>query len=228
LIIASVSDKLPDIEIRECFQTVDRDEMLAAINNQNPQMRLIRRASEILKSGGIVIYPTDTVYGMGCDLLNKRGIERIYEIQRRNRKQPLSFICADLKDISRYAKVSDDAYKIMKRLLPGPYTFILEASRLVPKIILPKRQTTGIRIPDNRICQALVAELGSPVISTSVKDGAGELLSDPRVIEELFGKRVDMIIDGGIIAAAPSSVISLLGEGVEVIRAGKGDISAFL
>jgi tRNA threonylcarbamoyl adenosine modification protein (Sua5/YciO/YrdC/YwlC family) len=202
--------------------------MLAAINNQNPQMRLIRRAAEILKSGGIVIYPTDTVYGMGCDLLNKRGIERIYEIQRRNRKQPLSFICADLKDISRYAKVSDDAYKIMKRLLPGPYTFILEASRLVPKIILPKRQTTGIRIPDNRICQALVAELGSPVISTSVKDGGGELLSDPRMIEELFGKRVDMIIDGGIIAAAPSSVISLLGEGVEVIRAGKGDVSAFL
>ena len=202
--------------------------MLAAINNQNPQMRLIRRAAEILKSGGIVIYPTDTVYGMGCDLLNKRGIERIYEIQRRNRKQPLSFICADLKDISRYAKVSDDAYKIMKRLLPGPYTFILEASRFVPKIILPKRQTTGIRIPDNRICQALVAELGSPVISTSVKDGAGELLSDPRVIDELFGKRVDMIIDGGIIAAAPSSVISLLGEGVEVIRAGKGDVSAFL
>ena len=139
--------------------------MLAAINNQNPQMRLIRRAAEILKSGGIVIYPTDTVYGMGCDLLNKRGIERIYEIQRRNRKQPLSFICADLKDISRYAKVSDDAYKIMKRLLPGPYTFILEASRFVPKIILPKRQTTGIRIPDNRICQALVAELGSPVIA---------------------------------------------------------------
>ena len=202
--------------------------MLIAINNQNPQMRLIRRAVETLRGGGIVIYPTDTVYGMGCDLFNKKGIERIYEIQRRDRKQPLSFICADLKDISRYARVSDDAYKIMKRLLPGPYTFVLEASRLVPKIILPKRQTTGIRIPDNRICQALVAEMGSPVISTSVKDGAGEPLSDPRVIEELFGKRVDMIIDGGIIAAAPSSVVSLLPEGIEVIRAGKGDVSVFL
>ena len=202
--------------------------MLVAINNQNPQMRLIRKAVEILRSGGIIIYPTDTVYGMGCDLFNKKGIERIYEIQRRDRKQPLSFICADLKDISRYARVSDDAYKIMKRLLPGPYTFILEASRAVPKIILPKRQTTGIRVPDNRICQALVAEMGSPVISTSVKDGEGELLSDPRMIEELFGKRVDMIIDGGIIAAAPSSVVSLLQEGVEVIRAGKGDVSAFL
>jgi tRNA threonylcarbamoyl adenosine modification protein (Sua5/YciO/YrdC/YwlC family) len=202
--------------------------MLVAINNQNPQMRLIRKAVEILRGGGIVIYPTDTVYGMGCDLFNKKGIERIYEIQRRDRKQPLSFICADLKDISHYAQVSDNAYKIMKRLLPGPYTFILDASRAVPKIILPKRQTTGIRVPDNRICQALLAEMGSPVISTSVKDGEGELLSDPRIIEELFGKRVDMIIDGGIIAAAPSSVVSLLAEGIEVIRAGKGDVSAFL
>jgi tRNA threonylcarbamoyl adenosine modification protein (Sua5/YciO/YrdC/YwlC family) len=201
--------------------------MLVAINNQNPQMRLIRKAVEILRSGGIVIYPTDTVYGLGCDLFNKKGIERIYEIQHRDRKQPLSFICADLKDISRYARVSDDAYKIMKRLLPGPYTFILDASRAVPKIILPKRQTTGIRVPDNRICQALVAEMGSPIISTTVKDAAGELLSDPRMIEELFGKRVDMIIDGGIIAAAPSSVVSLLGEGIEVIRTGKGDVSAF-
>jgi len=212
---------------RECFPASGRDGMLIAINNQNPQMRLIRRAVEVLRGGGIVIYPTDTVYGMGCDLFNKKGIERIYEIQRRDRKQPLSFLCADLKDISRYARVSDDAYKIMKRLLPGPYTFILEASRLVPKIILPKRQTTGIRIPDNRICQSLVAEMGSPVISTSVKDGGGELLSDPRIIEELFGKQVDMIIDGGIIAAAPSSVVSLLDEGVEIIRAGKGDVSAF-
>lgn len=211
----------------ERFPASDMDDMLVAINNQNPQMRLIRKAVDILRSGGVVIYPTDTVYGMGCDLFNKKGIERIYEIQRRDRKQPLSFICADLKDISRYARVSDDAYKIMKRLLPGPYTFILEASRAVPKIILPKRQTTGIRVPDNRICQALIAEMGSPVISTSVKDGGGELLSDPRIIEELFGKRVDAIIDGGIIAATPSSVISLLDEGVEVIRVGKGDVSAF-
>jgi tRNA threonylcarbamoyl adenosine modification protein (Sua5/YciO/YrdC/YwlC family) len=202
--------------------------MLVAINSQNPQVRLIRKAVEILRSGGIIIYPTDTVYGMGCDLFNKRGIEKIYEIQHRNQKQPLSFICSDLKDISRYARVSDEAYKIMKRLLPGPYTFILEASRIVPKIILPKRQTTGIRIPDNRICNTLVAEMGSPIISASVKNGAGELLSDPRVIQELYAKRVDMIIDGGIIAAEPSSVVSLLSEGIEVIRIGKGDVSAFL
>lgn len=202
--------------------------MLIAINNQNPQLRLVRRAVETIRAGGIVIYPTDTVYGMGCDLFNKKGIDRIYEIQRRDRKKPLSFVCADLKDISRYARVTDEAYKIMRRLLPGPYTFVLDASRLVPKMILPKRQTTGIRVPDNRICQALVAELGSPVISASVKDEDGELLSDPRIIEELFGRRVDMIIDGGIIVAKPSSVISILEEGPEVLREGKGDVSAFL
>lgn len=202
--------------------------MLVSINNQNPQLRLVRRAVETLREGGIIIYPTDTVYGMGCDLFNKKGIDRIYEIQRRDRKKPLSFVCADLKDISRYAKVTDDAYKIMRRLLPGPYTFVLEASRLVPKTILPKRQTTGIRVPDNAICQALIAELGSPIISASVKDENGELLSDPRMIEELFGRRVDMIIDGGIIAAKPSSVISILDEGTEILREGKGDVSAFL
>lgn len=201
--------------------------MLIAINSQNPQQRLVRRVVETLREGGIVIYPTDTVYGMGCDLFNKKGIDRIYEIQRRDRKKPLSFVCADLKDISRYAKVTDDAYKIMRRLLPGPYTFVLEASRLVPKTILPKRQTTGIRVPDNNICQALVAELGSPIISASVKDEEGELLSDPRIIEELFGRRVDMIIDGGIIAATPSSVIGILDEGTEILREGKGDVSAF-
>ncbi len=202
--------------------------MLLAINNLNPQLRLVHRAVETLREGGIVIYPTDTVYGIGCDLFNKRGIDRIYEIQRRDRKKPLSFVCADLKDISRYARVGDDAYKIMRRLLPGPYTFVLEASRIVPKTILPKRLTTGIRVPDNRICQALVTELGSPIINASVKDENGELLSDPRIIEELFGKRVDIIIDGGIIAAEPSSVISILDGGVEVIREGKGDVSAFL
>src|SRR5512136_3430090 len=141
--------------------------MLVSINSQNPQMRLIKKAADVLRNGGIIIYPTDTVYGLGCALFNKKGIDKIYEIKRRNRKQPLSFVCADLKDISRYARVSDFAYKTMKRLLPGPYTFILEASRLVPKIILPKRQTTGIRVPDNRICQSLVSEFGQPVISTS-------------------------------------------------------------
>ncbi len=202
--------------------------MLLSINNQNPQLRLIRKAVDVLRDGGIIIYPTDTVYGIGCDLFNKKGIEKIYLIKRRNKKQPLSFVCADLRDISRYAKVSDSSYKIMKRLLPGPYTFILEASRLVPKIILPKRQTTGIRVPDNRICLLLVSELEHPIISTSVETEDGDLMSDPQEIEKKFGSRVDLVIDGGIIPPEPSSVINLAGDGIEVIRTGKGDVSAFV
>ena len=198
------------------------------IHSQNPQMRLIRKAVDILRQGGIIIYPTDTVYGLGCDLSSKKGIERIYELKRRNRKQPLSFICSDLKHISQYAKVTDYAYKTMKRLLPGPYTFILEASRLVPKIILPKRSTTGIRVPDNQICLNLIKELGQPIISTSVKTTDGEDLGDPHEIEEHFGRTVDLIIDGGIIIPEPSSVISLVDDNIEIIRNGKGDVSAFL
>jgi len=202
--------------------------MLGNINSQNPPMRLIRKAVEVLRDGGLVIYPTDTAYGLGCDLFNKKGIEKIYRIKRRSEKQPFSFVCADLKDISRYARVSDYAYKTMKRLLPGPYTFILEASRLVPKIILPKRQTTGIRVPDNRICLALVGELGQPVISTSVKDDDGELMTDPAEMERKFRHCVDLVIDGGIQASGQSSVINLVDDRTEVIRIGKGDVTAFL
>ncbi len=201
--------------------------MLLNINSQNPQMRLIRKAVDVLRGGGIIIYPTDTVYGLGCDLFNKRGIEKIYEIKKRSKKEPLSFVCADLKDISRYALVSDYAYKTMRRHLPGPYTFILQASRLVPKIILPKRQTTGIRVPDHPTCLALVQELGQPIISTSIKTEDGELLNDPFIIREQFDHCVDLIIDGGIIPAVPSSVISLVDDQVEIIRIGKGDVSAF-
>jgi len=206
----------------------EKSGMYLTINNQNPQLRLIRKAVDVLRDGGIIIYPTDTVYGLGCDLFNKRGIEKIYEIKRRSKKQPLSFVCADLKDISRYAKVSNYAYKTMKRLLPGPYTFILEASRLVPKIILPKRQTTGIRVPDNQICLSLVGELGHPIISTSVTTEAGGVLSDPSEIKEIFSHCVDLIIDGGILVSEPSSVVSLVDDTIEIIRAGKGDVSTLM
>ena len=201
---------------------------MLSINSQNPQPRLIKKAVEVLRQGGIIIYPTDTVYGLGCDLSNKKGIEKIYELKKRNKKKPLSFVCSDLKHISRYAKVTDYAYKTMKRLLPGAYTFILEASRLVPKIILPKRSTTGIRVPNNQICLALVREFGQPIISTSVKTAQGETLGDPYAIKESFDRVVDLIIDGGIIMPEPSSVISLVDDNIEIIRIGKGDISAFL
>ncbi len=202
--------------------------MLVSINTENPQMRMIRKAVDILNEGGIVIYPTDTVYGIGCDLFNKRAIEKIYEIKQRSKKQPFSIICADLKDISNYASVSNYAYKIMRRLLPGPYTFILEASRLVPKILLPKRKAVGIRVPDNTVCLALVRELGHPIISTSVTIGEDEVMSDPIDMEEKFKHRIDMVIDGGVIVPEESSVISFIGEAPEVIREGKGDVSLFI
>jgi tRNA threonylcarbamoyl adenosine modification protein (Sua5/YciO/YrdC/YwlC family) len=202
--------------------------MVLSINSQNPQIRLIKKAVDVLKDGGVIIYPTDTVYGMGCDLSNKRGIERIYEIKKRSKKRPLSFVCADLKHISQYARVSDYAYKTMKRFLPGPYTFILEASRLVPKIILPKRPTTGIRVPDNQICLSLIRELGQPIISTSVQSPEGEDLGNPALIQEYFGRIVDLIIDGGMIKPEPSSVISLVDDNIELLRIGKGDVTAFL
>lgn len=202
--------------------------MLFSINTQNPQQRLIRKAVQILRDGGIIIYPTDTVYGIGCDLFNKKSIEKIYEIKRRSKTQPFSFICADLKDISSYAKVSNYSYKIMKRLLPGPYTFILEASRLVPKILLSKRKTSGIRIPDNPISLALASELGHPIISTSATNERNEILGNIPEIEETLGHCVDLIIDGGSLGTEQSSIVSLVNDIPQIIRAGKGDVSAFL
>lgn len=201
--------------------------MLLAINSDNPQMRLIRKVVEILRNGGIIVYPTDTVYGIGCDLFNKRGIEKIYEIKRRSTKQPFSFICADLKDISSYAQVSDYAYRTMRRLLPGAYTFVLEASRLVPKILLTKRKTVGIRVPGNNICLALVQELGHPIISTSATTEEDAILSDPAEIENKYRHAVDIVIDGGILASQKSSVVSLVDDIPDVIRTGKGDVSIF-
>ena len=139
--------------------------MLLPINPDDPQLRLIQRVANILKRGGLIAYPTDTYYGIGCDILNKRAIEKIYLLKQRDKSQPFSFICADLKNISQYAKVSNYAYKTMKRLLPGPYTFILTGTKLVPKIMLTKRKTAGIRVPANNICLALVRALGNPIIS---------------------------------------------------------------
>lgn len=202
--------------------------MIISINRQNPQLRLIRRVVEVLGKGGVIGYPTDTIYGIGCDLFNKEAIERIYKLKKHKRNKPLSFICSDLKDISRYARVSNYAYKTMRRLLPGAYTFILEATKLVPKMVMTKQKTVGIRVPDNPICLALVGELGHPIISTSVYRPDEELYSDPREIEERFGKSLDLVIDGGIIVAEHSSIIDLTDEVPKVIRRGKGDVSAFL
>jgi len=196
--------------------------LLLSINPENPQQRLINRVSEILDNGGLIAYPTDTFYGIGCDLYNKKGIQLIYRLKNRPLKKPFSFVCDGLKEISRYALVSNYAYKTMKRLLPGPYTFVLEGTRLVPKIMLTKRKTVGIRVPDNRICLSIVRTLGRPIISTS----AG--YDDPESIVEAFTPYLDAVIDGGVLYPNPSSVVSLIDDIPVVIREGKGDIRCFL
>ena len=201
--------------------------MLIKINQQNPQLRLIHKIVAILKKGGIVVYPTDTYYGIGCDIMNKRAIEKIYQLKQRNKSKPFSFICSGLKNISHYAKVSNYAYKTMKRLLPGPYTFILEGSRLVPKIMLTKRKTAGIRVPDNPICLALVNELENPLLTTSATKPDGTIFHDASLIHDFFGARVEVVIDGSIVPGQPSSVISLIDDMPEVIRKGMGDVSIF-
>jgi tRNA threonylcarbamoyl adenosine modification protein (Sua5/YciO/YrdC/YwlC family) len=201
--------------------------MLLNINQYNPQQRLIMKVVDILKEGGIVVYPTDTYYGIGCDIMNKKAIERIYQLKQRNKSKPFSFICSDLKNISLYAKVSNYAYKTMKRLLPGPYTFILEGSKLVPKIMLTQRKTAGIRVPDNPICLNLVKELGNPVITTSATMPDGTIFHDASLIHDYFGNRVDAVIDGSIVPGSPSSVILLINDIPEIIRKGLGDVSIF-
>lgn len=192
-----------------------------SINPENPQQRLIKRVSDALENGGLIAYPTDTFYGIGCDLYNKKGIQLIYRLKGRPLTKPFSFVCDGLKEISRYAIVSNYAYKTMKRLLPGPYTFVLEGTRLVPKIMLTKRKTVGIRVPDNKICQAIVQTFGRPIISTS----AG--YDDPLSIQEVYNSHLDIIIDGGVLLQSPSSVVSLIDDIPEVIRKGKGDVTIF-
>jgi len=201
--------------------------MLIHINPETPQPRLIKRAVEVLNQGGIIAYPTDTAYGIGCDIMNKKAIEKIYWLKQRDKREPFSFVCSDLKNISRYAKVTNYAYKTMKRLLPGPYTFILEGSKMVPKMMLTKRKTAGIRVPDHNISTRLVEELGHPIISTTANTKDGNILDDPSLIEEYFAPHLDLVIDGGPVPGAPSSVISLIDDIPEIIREGRGDISIF-
>lgn len=201
--------------------------MRLEINPVNPDTRKIDQVVHLLRSGGVIAYPTDTIYGIGCDIMNKKAIERIHQIKRRPITKPFSFICSDLKNISQYAKVSNYAYKTMRRLLPGPYTFILEGSHQVPKMMLTKRKTAGIRVPDNPICMALINSLGNPILSTSAATPEGETFSEPWLIEEHFGKQLDIVIDGGMVPGVPSSVVSLIGDEPEVIREALGDVSLF-
>ena len=193
-----------------------------------PQQRYINKAIEVLKDGGVIIYPTDTLYGLGCDIFNREALQRVYDIKNELDTKLFSFLCADLKDISKYAKVSDYAYRAMKKLLPGPYTFVLQAAKEVPKKLWTKRKTVGIRIPDNDIARTLAKELGHPIMSTSVTSRLGELYYNPAEIKTVFDASVDLMLAQGVLTGKPSSIVNLSGNEPEILREGAGDISWFL
>ena len=196
--------------------------MILSINSDNPQPRNIQRVVKCLKQGGVIIYPTDTTYGLGCDIFNRKGIKKILQIKQRDNRKPFSFICSDLAEVTSYAQVSNFAFKIMKRYFPGPYTFVLEATKIVPDAVSTKQKTVGVRIPDNNICQAIVRELGHPMITTSANFAGEEPLQDPFLIDDVMGRLVDIVIDGGVLGGEASSVISLLNDQIEVLRQGSG------
>ena len=199
--------------------------MLLQINQENPQERLISRAVEVLERGGLIAYPTDTTYGIGCNIFNSRGVKNIYQIKKRDARKPFSFICADLSDVANYAQVSNFAFKIMKRHLPGPYTFVLDATRVVPNSMITRQKTVGIRIPDDEIALSIVRQLGHPLVTTSANLTGESPLHDPAEIEAIMGHMLDIVVDGGIRFGDPSTIISLIDDRIEVLREGCGDIS---
>lgn len=201
--------------------------MLIEINKHDPEYPKIKQAADILRNGGVIVYPTDTIYGFGCDIFQKQAIERIYKIKQK-KIQGFSFIIPNLADVSKFAIVSDYAYRTMNKLLPGPYTFIFKATKYVPKQLIPDKKTVAIRIPDNKVCLELVKNLGNPIVTTSVNVTGEPLYSDPLVIEKQFNEQVDLILDAGVLSNDPSTVVDLSGDRPIVIRKGKGDVSMFI
>lgn len=200
--------------------------MLLHIHPDNPQLRNIRTVVDTLRKGGVIIYPTDTLYGLGCDIYNTSAIERIARIKNIDpKKAQFTFVCADLSNLSEYAKsISTPTFRILKNALPGPYTFILEASKQVPKLLKSKKDTVGIRVPDHNITQAIVKELGHPIMSVSLPMEVDvEYYTDPEVIHDLFQKQVDIVIDGGYGGTTPSTVIDCTGGEPELLREGAGE-----
>ena len=202
--------------------------MLLQIHPENPQPRLIKQVVECLKDGGIIIYPTDTIYGLGCNIRQQRAIERICRIKNIDpQKAQLSFICRDLSNLSDYTKSIDTPlYRMLKNYLPGPYTFILPASKQVPKILQSKKSTIGLRIPDNVICQNILAALGDPILSTSLPGEMVEDYTDPEIIYEKFQHLVDFVIDGGIGGMVPSTIIDCTTDEWNIVRKGLGEWAA--
>ena len=205
--------------------------MLLQIHQENPSPKKIKQVADCLKNNGVIIYPTDTVYAFGCDAYNKKAMQKLCEIKKMNiKKHNLSFVCYDLRHISDFTKhLSTTTYKLMKKTLPGAYTFILNANSSIPKLFKNKKKEIGIRVPDNNIARGIVKELGNPIATSSVKNDNLIIkhATDPEMIHEYYGKKVDLVISGGYAGSTPSTIIKCTNSSPEVIRKGKGDASLF-
>ena len=202
---------------------------LIEIHPQDPQPRRIKAIVEIIRSGGLIAYPTDSSYAFGCHIGDKKAIDRIHRIRRTDKKHNFTLVCADLSEISAYARVDNWAYRMLKSMTPGPYTFVLPATREVPKRLQnPKRRTIGLRVPDHRLVQIMLAELGEPIMSSTLSlPGDSMPLTDPLEIEERIGHQIEAIIDAGPAGIEPTTVLDLSGGAVEILRVGRGDVSQF-
>ena len=199
--------------------------MIIHLHPDNPQPRHIRTVVDCLQNGGVIIYPTDTIYGLGCDIFQHKAVERICRIKQVDpQKAQLSFICNDLSHLSKFTRsISTPLFRLLKEYLPGPYTFILPANKEVPKILQTRKSTIGLRVPDNLVTRTLVQELGRPILSASLPGDMVEEYTDPEIMHDKFGKLVDMVVDGGIGGMIPSTVVDCTGEEPVVIRQGLGE-----
>ena len=200
--------------------------MLLSINLDHPEPRKVRRAVEALEGGGVIAYPTDTVYGLGCDIANKHAVDRLYAIKGMERTHPLAFVCPDLGDIARYAIVDNQVYRVLRRFLPGPYTFILEATREVPKLVQMKRRNVGIRVPACEVTRTLARELGRPIASTTASRPGEDALIDPHEIDAVF-RGLALVLDAGAGGLVPTTVIDLTKAPPEIVREGAGSVDEF-
>jgi tRNA threonylcarbamoyl adenosine modification protein (Sua5/YciO/YrdC/YwlC family) len=201
--------------------------MILDMHPVNPELRLVARVASMLEGGGVIAYPTDSLYALGCDATNNRAVERLYKIRKSDRHKPFTLVCKDLTQVSEYAQVSNTAFRALKHHVPGPYVFILEASRRVPKLLTDRRKTIGVRIPSNPVAMELVNALGHPILSASIKNDADEFVNDPAIIDKLLGHQLNVTIRAEEVGTIPSTVVSLVSTDPEIIREGKGDLSYF-
>lgn len=201
--------------------------MLLFVDSRYPQPRKIRRAADILRSRGLLSYPTDTIYGIGCDPFERKAVEALFAMRNRPNWKPASLLCSDLKMMARYAIMTDEAHRAIRRVIPGPYTFIFRATPDVPRSLTGKRKQVGIRVPDNNIVLSLIEELGAPILNVSARDREGVYLEDPRETERIWGRSLGAVIDGELLPPRESTVIDLTDRHPEVLREGLGDPSLF-